>query len=48
MAEIPKQYEVAIYDEPGKLSTKIETLDIPEPGADEGNASSVIQGESFC
>ena len=33
--EIPKQYTAAIYDEPGKISTKIEKLDMPEPGAGE-------------
>ena len=27
--EIPKQYKGVVYDEPGKISTKIETLDMP-------------------
>lgn len=44
MAGIPKQYQAAVYDEPGKLSTKIEMLDMPEPGPGEGNASSASQG----
>jgi len=35
MAEIPKQYKAAVYDEPGKLSTKIQMLDMPEPGPGE-------------
>lgn len=35
MAEIPKKYKAAIYDEPGKLSTKIVELDTPEPAAGE-------------
>ncbi|KAL8731737.1 MAG: hypothetical protein Q9166_003184 [cf. Caloplaca sp. 2 TL-2023] len=33
--EIPKQYRAAVYDEPGKISTKVETLDTPEPGPGE-------------
>ncbi|KAL8942377.1 MAG: hypothetical protein Q9216_001697 [Gyalolechia sp. 2 TL-2023] len=33
--EIPKQYKAAVYDEPGKVATKIETLDTPEPGPGE-------------
>ncbi|KAL9014525.1 MAG: hypothetical protein Q9173_000826 [Seirophora scorigena] len=33
--EIPKQYKAAVYDAPGKISTKIETLDTPEPGPGE-------------
>ncbi|KAL8764054.1 MAG: hypothetical protein Q9184_000342 [Pyrenodesmia sp. 2 TL-2023] len=33
--EIPKQYQAAVYDQPGKISTKIETLDTPEPGPNE-------------
>ena len=32
MSEIPKQFKACIYDEPGKISTKIETLHTPEPG----------------
>lgn len=39
MAEIPKQYKAVVYDEPGKLSTKIETLDMPKPGPGEGKVS---------
>ena len=31
--EIPKTYKAAIYDEPGKISTKIVELETPEPGA---------------
>lgn len=33
--DIPKQYKAVVYDEPGKISTKIETLDTPEPGPGE-------------
>lgn len=35
MSEIPKQYKACVYDEPGKISTKIQTLDTPEPGPGE-------------
>ncbi|KAF2666804.1 putative alcohol dehydrogenase [Microthyrium microscopicum] len=30
--EIPKKYKAAVYDEPGKISTKVVELDMPEPG----------------
>jgi hypothetical protein len=33
--EIPKKYKAAVYDEPGKVSTKIVELDTPEPGPGE-------------
>lgn len=33
--EIPKKYKAAVYDAPGSISTKIETLDMPEPGPGE-------------
>ncbi|KAH6675626.1 alcohol dehydrogenase-like protein [Halenospora varia] len=33
--DIPKQYKAVIYDKPGTISTKIEMLDTPEPGAGE-------------
>ena len=33
--DIPKQYKAIIYDSPGTISTKIETLDTPEPGPGE-------------
>nr|POE89288.1 alcohol dehydrogenase 2 [Quercus suber] len=35
MAELPKKYKAVVYDEPGKISTKIVELDMPEPGAGE-------------
>ena len=34
-ADIPKQYKACVYDDPGKVSTKIEMLDMPEPGPGE-------------
>jgi len=33
--QIPKTYKAVIYDEPGKISTKIEKLNTPEPGPGE-------------
>ncbi|KAK5120270.1 hypothetical protein LTR85_006476 [Meristemomyces frigidus] len=33
--ELPKKYKAIVYDEPGKVSTKIVDLDMPEPGAGE-------------
>ncbi|KAF2036077.1 GroES-like protein [Setomelanomma holmii] len=33
--EIPKKYKAAVYDKPGSISTKIEELDVPEPGPGE-------------
>ena len=35
MSEIPQTYKACIYDEPGKISIKIETLKTPEPGPGE-------------
>ena len=33
--ELPKQYHACVYDAPGKISTKVELLDMPEPGPGE-------------
>ncbi|KAJ4297583.1 hypothetical protein N0V90_005476 [Kalmusia sp. IMI 367209] len=33
--ELPKKYKAAVYDKPGTISTKIEELDMPEPGPGE-------------
>ncbi|KAJ4335445.1 hypothetical protein N0V87_006103 [Didymella glomerata] len=30
--QIPKKHKAAVYDKPGSISTKIEELDVPEPG----------------
>ncbi|KAK3669428.1 hypothetical protein LTR78_010688 [Recurvomyces mirabilis] len=35
VGELPKTYKAAIYDQPGKISTKVVDLDMPEPGAGE-------------
>lgn len=29
---LPKKYKAVVYDQPGKLSTKVVELDVPEPG----------------
>ncbi|EPE32390.1 GroES-like protein [Glarea lozoyensis ATCC 20868] len=33
--DIPKKYRACVYDKPGSISTKIEELETPEPGAGE-------------
>ena len=33
--ELPKTFKAAVYDQPGKISTKIVDLDMPEPGPGE-------------
>ncbi|KAI4103272.1 MAG: hypothetical protein L6R37_003900 [Teloschistes peruensis] len=33
--EISTQYNAAVYDAPGSISTKVENLDTPEPGPGE-------------
>ncbi|KIW06511.1 uncharacterized protein PV09_02944 [Verruconis gallopava] len=33
--ELPKTYKAAVYDQPGKISTKIVDLEMPEPGPGE-------------
>lgn len=33
--ELPKKYKAIVYDKPGSISTKIEELDMPEPGPGE-------------
>ncbi|KAK2750140.1 hypothetical protein FQN57_004636 [Myotisia sp. PD_48] len=33
--EIPKQAKAAVYDKPGTVSTKVELVDVPEPGPGE-------------
>jgi len=33
--KIPESYKGAVYDEPGKVSTKVEELKTPEPGPGE-------------
>ena len=31
--ELPAKYKAVIYDQPGKMSTKVVELDMPEPAA---------------
>jgi propanol-preferring alcohol dehydrogenase len=33
--DIPKRYKAVVYDKPGTISTKVEELETPEPGAGE-------------
>lgn len=33
--EIPSHYKAIVYDKPGEISTKIETLETPKPGVGE-------------
>jgi hypothetical protein len=33
--DLPKKYKAAVYDKPGSISTKVEELDMPEPGPGE-------------
>lgn len=35
MTELPRTYKACVYDEPGKISTKVVDLDMPEPGSGE-------------
>jgi len=35
MGDLPKKYKAVVYDEPGKVSTKVVDLDMPEPGPGE-------------
>jgi propanol-preferring alcohol dehydrogenase len=35
MSELPSTYKACVYDEPGKISTKVVDLDMPEPGPGE-------------
>ena len=35
MVDLPKTYKDCVYDQPGKISTKVVSLDMPEPGPGE-------------
>lgn len=35
MTDLPKTYKACVYDQPGKISTKVVDLDMPEPGPGE-------------
>lgn len=35
MGDLPKKYKACVYDSPGKVSTKVVDLDMPEPGPGE-------------
>ena len=34
-AEVPSKHKAIVYDDPGKISTKIEEIDTPKPGVGE-------------
>ena len=44
-AEIPQQYKACIYDAPGKISTKVDMLDMPEPGPGEVLIKLYVHGQ---
>jgi hypothetical protein len=44
-AELPKKYKAAVYDKPGSISTKIEELDMPEPGPGEVLINLYVHGK---
>lgn len=33
--ELPQKYKAVVYDKPGTISTKVQELDMPEPGPGE-------------
>ena len=33
--DIPSHYKALVYDKPGEISTKLETLETPKPGVGE-------------
>ena len=33
--QIPKKHKAVVYDKPGEISTKVQELDVPEPGQGE-------------
>jgi propanol-preferring alcohol dehydrogenase len=35
MVDLPRTYKAFVYDQPGKISTKVVSLDMPEPGPGE-------------
>lgn len=35
MLDLPKTYKACVYDQPGKISTEVVSLDMPEPGPGE-------------
>lgn len=35
VTDIPKKQKAVVYDQPGTVSTKVEEIDVPEPGTGE-------------
>lgn len=46
--ELPKKYKAIVYDKPGSISTKIEELDMPEPGPGEVLINLYVLEQSSC
>jgi hypothetical protein len=44
--DLPKKYKAAVYDKPGSISTKIEEMDMPEPGP--GQVSKPPHTKQMC
>lgn len=46
--EIPKKHKAVIYDEPGKVSTKVVEVDTPEPGPGEVLINLSVNARTIC
>lgn len=44
--QIPKKHKAIVYDKPGSISTKVEELDVPEPGPGEVLINLYVQDSS--
>jgi hypothetical protein len=48
MSDLPSTYKACVYDEPGKISTKVVALDMPEPGAGEVLINLSVHLDELC
>lgn len=48
IAEVPKQAKAIVYDNPGTISTKVVTVDVPEPGPGEVLINLYVQAPICC
>jgi hypothetical protein len=48
MSNLPSTYKACVYDEPGKISTKVVDLDMPEPGAGEVLINLSVYLDKLC
>jgi hypothetical protein len=48
MSDLPSTYKACVYDEPGKISTKVVDLDMPEPGAGEVLINLSVHLDELC